>query len=131
MKVVFPGMPQCRSRSCLKQPSLGCQDHKIQCPPQNLWYLNGESPSQLSKVDASQIVGCKSNCSVLNTDEACCKGNYSQPSVCNTDSNPALAQACPEAYSYAYSDQARSVVSQCFLNPESLMKVTFCPSKKD
>ena len=131
IKVAFPGMSQCQPRSCLKPPTLGCQDRTIQCPLENIWYLGGETPSQSSNINALQIVGCKSNCNVLNTNEACCKGNYSQPSVCSTDSKPALARACPDAYSYAYSDQARNVVSHCSLTKESLMKVTFCPEKND
>jgi len=93
------------------------------CPMENTWFVGG-FPSDTA--NASQIAGCKSNCSIWDTDAACCKGEFNLPSTCKSDSSPALADACPDAYSYAYSDQSRNVVSQCCT--KFSMKITFCPS---
>jgi hypothetical protein len=126
LEVQFPESANCDTRSCFAPPELGMVNNfTYKCPIENTWYLGG-FPS--GSANASQVAGCKSNCSILDTDAACCKGDFNLPSTCNLDSSPALAEACPRAYSYAYSDQDRSVVSQCC--SESLMTVTFCPSTR-
>ena len=123
LEVQFPNS-KCETRSCSVSPGLEMLNNSTySCPMENIWYLGGFPPGS---ANASQIAGCKSNCSILDTDVACCKGEFNLPSTCKTDSSPALAEACPSAYSYAYSDQNRNVVSQCCSN--LLMTITFCPS---
>ncbi|KAF2221243.1 hypothetical protein BDZ85DRAFT_266503 [Elsinoe ampelina] len=52
---------------------------------------------------------CLSNCTLLGTDEACCRGMFNDPTRCPA-SSPALKQACPRAYSYAYDDFAATYI---------------------
>ena len=133
LSITFPGSEQCQSRSCPVPAWLGLVGSEelptAICPSDNIWLKGGKSLPPSRIMNMSQVAGCLSNCTLLGTDAACCTGNYSSPSVCRLDPNPVLAQACPEAYSYAYSDGQRDVLSTCSFDNgrKPRMTVTFCP----
>lgn len=89
-----------------KNVSNGTSCRPIGCSLPSDW----ECPfdNQVGKVgrakDLRDLQTCLSNCTLHDTDEACCRGPYSDPLVCRNH-NPALKAACPQAYSYAFDDQ--------------------------
>lgn len=133
VSLTFPGSDHCKPRSCTAPAWLGLDKTgeipKYMCPPANVRLINDESLPPSSLLKLPHFAGCLSNCSLLGTDAACCKGNYSSLSVCSLDPNPALAQACPEAYSYAFSNAHRSVLTTCKFDngTKHEMTMTFCP----
>lgn len=95
MEAVTTAFPQ--PRSIVAKASTGWK-----CPLKNRMMALGESPTQPPPfLPASQA--CLSNCTLLDTDEACCRGQFNKPETC-ADHNPAFSDGIPEAYSYAYSD---------------------------
>lgn len=71
-----------------------------QCPERNRPLRNLEN--SLSFLPQGQA--CVSNCSLLGTDEACCRNANSTRKTCSEDSSPAIKIAAQEAYSFAYDD---------------------------
>lgn len=132
MQIAFPGTSACQSRVCPVPPWLGSTNSTLKCPAPNLWLRDGKKFSPNETTDYTQVAGCLSNCTLYNTDYACCRGQYASPTTC-TASSPALELACPEAYTYAFDDsvfyQTGNVLQSCVLNStQSYMEVTFCCS---
>jgi len=71
-----------------------------QCPERNRPPANVESA--LSFLPQGQA--CVSNCSLLDTNQTCCRGPYDTPETCGGDPSPAIKIAAQEAYSFAYDD---------------------------
>ncbi|KAI9887493.1 MAG: hypothetical protein M1823_000672 [Watsoniomyces obsoletus] len=67
---------------------------------------------------------CYSACAKYNSPSDCCTGEYGSPSTCKPSSYSKNAKAiCPDAYSYAYDDEAST-----FAVPEGVgFEVVFCP----
>lgn len=67
---------------------------------------------------------CKSACAAHNSPEDCCTGQYNDPTVCGPSLYSKAAKAmCPDAYSYAFDDQAST-----FIIPSGGgWEVVFCP----
>ncbi|EPS67898.1 hypothetical protein M569_06877, partial [Genlisea aurea] len=78
----------------------GCdRDLRQNCPPE-LALLGGGGGG-----GRTTVMACNSACTVLNTDEYCCRGVYGNPVTCQpTYYSRLFKQACPAAYSYAYDD---------------------------
>lgn len=72
------------------------------CPQANRIGLAGTAEVPTNFLPEAQA--CLSNCSLLHTDSTCCPPPYT-PENC-TNANPALVEAGPEAYTYAYDDQS-------------------------
>jgi hypothetical protein len=72
-----------------------------QCPERNKPPRNMEN--LLSFLPQGQA--CVSNCSLLNTDQACCRNAYNTSETCGENSSPAIKIAAQEAYSFAYDDE--------------------------
>lgn len=93
--------------------------------------INDICPDELKvKNDQGETVACLSACSHYNTDEYCCRGEHDTPDTCDssdwdTDYPNIFKQACPDAYSYAYDDQASTFT--CRGSPLAIYEVTFCP----
>ena len=92
--------------------------------------LNKICPNDLKVTKDGKTIACLSACSKFHTEEYCCTGKHSTPQTCKaTDwqtNYPAIfKEACPEAYSYAYDDQASTFT--CHGNPETAYDITFCP----
>ena len=68
--------------------------------------LNATCPADLRMLDGGgKVVGCRSACEKLKTDQFCCTGAYNQPETCPPfDDSKIFKKACPTAYSYAYDD---------------------------
>ena len=115
------GTPSCRSLSCNVPPYLGVSEGASLCKGDNLWLQDGESQPT---VDPSNVLGCKSNCSVYNTPMACCTGDFQDRTLC-PNSNPAFLSVCPSVYTYAYADST-AVTCQLGSNNATL-QVAFCP----
>lgn len=74
------------------------------------------------KDSSGKVIGCKSACAALDTDEACCRGEYNSPDKCKSSQTAdAVKSACPDVYSYAYDDP-----SSTFTCAASGYTVTFC-----
>ena len=100
--------------------TLGCTRrlNDLECPDLNRWC----DPSGHS------LLGCKSNCSVHNSPELCCTGQYSTADNCTADGNPLFANVCPDAYSYAFSETHRPSILQKCDRFEGIL-IEFCPTK--
>lgn len=82
------------------------------CPSQNRFdYENQGMYLSHSYLSADQ--SCISNCTLLETDEACCSGAFASADVCQ-NANPALKSACPQAYSYAFDDATSLMVWETY-----------------
>jgi hypothetical protein len=70
--------------------------------------LNASCPSALQvKNSSGTVIACKSACLAFNTDQYCCRNAYGTPATCPpTTYSQTFKAACPDAYSYAYDDQA-------------------------
>lgn len=93
-----------------------------QCPMGNRFEKEIASGAPQPLLHQSQA--CLSNCSVLQTDLACCKGKYNTPDTC-ANTNPDLVLAAPEAYTYAYDDYGLGRDT-----PSPLRKNHFCLGRK-
>lgn len=101
-----------------------------QCPERN-------KPSEEFENDKSflpQGQACVSNCSLLDTDETCCRNASSTRETCS-DSSPAIKYAAQEAYSFAYDDMTpffngKSMVmplrAHNFASGTTICQVTLC-----
>lgn len=98
----------------------GCQE--IKCASD----INAVCPKELAfKGSSSSTIGCHSACEALNEPQYCCKGAYSTPATCKpTNYSRIFKNACPQAYSYTYDDEATS----SFTCPNGgNYAITFCP----
>jgi hypothetical protein len=67
--------------------------------------LNLECPDDLKAFDGGNVVACKSSCLEYDTDETCCRGEFSDLESCkNSTSAVYFKSNCPKAYSYPYDD---------------------------
>jgi hypothetical protein len=67
--------------------------------------LNLECPDDLKVLDGDNVVACKSSCLAYDTDEYCCRGEFSALESCKSSpSAVCFKNNCPDAYSYAYDD---------------------------
>jgi hypothetical protein len=69
--------------------------------------LNKNCPNELAVYGTGGVVACMSACLAFNLDKYCCRDSYNTPQKCPPFSySQTFKDACPEAYSYAYDDQA-------------------------
>ncbi|XP_057475068.1 osmotin-like protein [Actinidia eriantha] len=69
------------------------------------------------------VVGCKSGCEALGTDELCCRNHYNSPATCRPSSySEFFKHACPATFTYAH--DSPSLTHECS-SPREL-KVIFC-----
>lgn len=55
--------------------------------------------------DTGNVSGCKSACTMFNTDEYCCTGDYNGQDLCQANQySEKVKDVCPDVYSYAYDD---------------------------
>ncbi|SEW40051.1 Por secretion system C-terminal sorting domain-containing protein [Chitinophaga sp. YR573] len=89
-------------------PSTKYTDKPAGCPID----LNLGCPTELQTVNSSgKVVGCLSACSKFHSDIYCCTNAYNDPVICKpTSYSQFFKAACPDAYSYAYDDQASTFV---------------------
>lgn len=68
------------------------------------------------------VSGCKSACTMYNTDEFCCTGPYLNAATCKANQySKAVKAVCPDVYSYAYDDYTSAFMCTSFA-----YTVTFC-----
>lgn len=72
------------------------------CPEPNRYPVSQHSHDVFSFLAPNQA--CVSNCSLLNTDEACCRNAHNARETCSKDPSPGIKEAAQEAYSFAYDD---------------------------
>ena len=114
--------PECSNVSCIAPPYLGITDKNyLQCPSKNLVFFNSTSDPSNTIANVQQVIGCKSDCSVFETDEACCMGQFDTSAACPS-TNPWFKSACPNAYSYAFDDAVTR-----FCSDIDEIEITFCP----
>ncbi|KAM0714688.1 hypothetical protein Q7P37_009705 [Cladosporium fusiforme] len=70
------------------------------CPELNR--ISSLDPKDVPTYFLPESQACLSNCSLLDTKEACCPPPYNENNC--TNANPALVEAGPEAYTFAYDD---------------------------
>ncbi|KEQ57535.1 uncharacterized protein M437DRAFT_70724 [Aureobasidium melanogenum CBS 110374] len=75
------------------------------CPVENRFGQDSSKGYPPTYLDAAQ--SCLSNCTLFQTDEACCKNANNTTQTC-TNQNPALRDMCENAYSYAFDDSRAS-----------------------
>ncbi|CAO3645492.1 unnamed protein product [Mucor hiemalis] len=69
-----------------------------------------------------KVSGCKSACTMYNTDEYCCTGAFYDPKVCKANQfTEAVKAVCPDVYSYAFDDYTSAFMCTSFA-----YTVTFC-----
>jgi hypothetical protein len=67
--------------------------------------LNLECPDDLKVFDGDNVVACMSSCLAYDTDEYCCRGEFSDLESCKSSPSAVYFKSnCPVAYSYAYDD---------------------------
>ncbi|CAN6935743.1 unnamed protein product [Brassica oleracea] len=88
--------------------------------------LNSICPNELRVMDPhNNVVACNSACEAFGKPEYCCTGAFDKPETCPpTDYSRIFKKACPNAYSYAYDNDATSTFT-CSL---SNYLITFCPT---
>ncbi|KAJ8942403.1 hypothetical protein NQ318_014449 [Aromia moschata] len=74
-----------------------------------MYHFNDDCPDALKLNTEHGVVGCKSACLALNTDQYCCRNAYGTPDTCKSSEWPVdypsyFKTHCPDAYSYAYDD---------------------------
>lgn len=88
--------------------------------------LRRSCPKELQVQAGRRVVGCRSACDALNTDEYCCRGVYGNPATCRpTYYSQKFKEACPTAYSYAYDDPTSIFTCSA---PDYI--VTFCSTSR-
>lgn len=87
--------------------------------------INADCPAQFQvKAPDGGVIGCKSACTLFNTDQYCCRKPYDTAETCPpTEYSRFFEEKCPQAYSYAYDDKNSTFT--CFSRPDYL--ITFCP----
>ncbi|KAL4237984.1 hypothetical protein ACF0H5_002695 [Mactra antiquata] len=89
--------------------------------------LNARCPSELAIVKNGRTVACKSACLAFNRDDYCCRGAHNVPATCPPFSySQIFKSACPEAYSYAYDDQASTFTCNGNYPGATQYDITFC-----
>jgi hypothetical protein len=77
--------------------------------------LNLECPNDLKVFDGDNVLACKSSCLAYDTDECCCRGEFSDLESCKSSPSAVyFKNNCPVAYSYAY--DVGTSTSNCY-NP--------------
>jgi|FreactcultuFSWF8_1027224.scaffolds.fasta_scaffold00764_6 hypothetical protein len=100
-------------------------DSDWQCPTQNRFDQQDSSKSYPpTYLSADQ--SCVSNCTLYQSDEACCRNAYASDKIC-TNQNPALESVCEDAYSYAFDDNRASYVYQVTLDDATTLQIKACP----
>ncbi|KAH8800804.1 PR5-like protein [Xylogone sp. PMI_703] len=112
--------PDCKAVSCSVPPFLDSIGDGYLCPIDNI-ILRNSTPDPLCDSNSSQIIGCLSDCSLYDSDQACCRGQFSDPKICPPSSQWFKA-ACPHAYSYAYDENASFTCSQPV---QAIIDITF------
>lgn len=79
-------------------------------------YIDADCPDDLRLVHNDGVIGCKSACTVFNTDQYCCRNDYANKDKCNPDNWPTnyaayFKQKCPNAWTYGYDDDG--TVASC------------------
>jgi hypothetical protein len=73
--------------------------------------LNLECPDDLKVFDGDNVVACKSSCLAYDTDEYCCRGEFSDLESCKSSPSAVyFKNNCPVASSYAYDDGTSSFI---------------------
>ncbi|XP_051137043.1 osmotin-like protein [Andrographis paniculata] len=95
-------------------PVVGCRKDLLATCPQAL---------QVRGPPHGGVVGCKSGCAALGTDQLCCRNHYNSPQTCKPSSySDYFKQACPATFTYAH--DSPSLMHECS-SPREL-KVIFC-----
>ena len=70
--------------------------------------INSQCPSELAvKNGSGATIGCNSACVEFGTPQYCCTGDFNTPNTCPpTNYSMFFKNLCPQAYSYAFDDQA-------------------------
>ncbi|CAK9188306.1 unnamed protein product [Ilex paraguariensis] len=98
-----------------KCPVVGCKPDLLATCPASLQF---RYPAGHGKV-----VGCKSGCEAMGTDELCCRNHYNSPQTCRASSySEFFKHACPATFTYAH--DSPSLMHECS-SPHEL-KVIFC-----
>ncbi|KAF8396763.1 hypothetical protein HHK36_018395 [Tetracentron sinense] len=98
-----------------KCPVVGCKANLLATCPERLQLR--------SPPGHGQVVGCKSGCDALGTDELCCRNHYNNPQTCRGSSySEFFKHACPGTFTYAH--DSSSLTHKCS-SPREL-KVIFC-----
>lgn len=86
--------------------------------------INAVCPEQFQvKNSQGKIVACYSECTVTQSDLACCKNANDKPETCPaTESSKIFKSVCPQAYSYAYDD-----LTSTFTCATTGYTIVFCP----
>jgi hypothetical protein len=95
-----------------------------QCPMANRFDQDLSKNYPPTYLDALQ--SCVSNCTLYDSDEACCKHANGSEQTC-TNQNLAIRDMCEDAYSYAYDDKRASYVYQLTLDEDTVIDITACP----
>ncbi|KAM7522216.1 hypothetical protein LguiA_012118 [Lonicera macranthoides] len=94
-------------------PVVGCRADLLPTCPERLQL---RSP-------AGHVVGCKSACEAINTDEYCCRNHFNSPQTCKGSKfSEFFKHACPATFTYAH--DSPSLTHECS-SPREL-KVIFC-----
>lgn len=94
-------------------PVVGCRADLLSACPDQL---------QLRSA-AGHVVGCKSACEAMNTDEYCCRNHFNSPQTCKGSKfSEFFKHACPATFTYAH--DSPSLMHECS-SPREL-KVIFC-----
>ncbi|XP_045187765.1 uncharacterized protein LOC123545507 [Mercenaria mercenaria] len=89
--------------------------------------LNRNCPSELAIHGTGGVVACKSACLAFNLDEYCCRGEHRLPQTCPPfHYSQIFKAACPEAYSYAYDDQASTFTCSGTSSDSTSYDIVFC-----
>lgn len=99
---VIPDNKGCTPLTCNVPPFLGGTDpSNTLCPVSHLKLSNPSVPFH----SLDQVDGCVSDCTLYGGAVNCCKGKWDDANKCPANS-AWFKQACPDAYSYAHSDEA-------------------------
>ena len=96
-------------------PVVGCRANLLATCPEKLQFR--------SLGRHGHVVGCKSGCEALGTDELCCRNHYNSPQTCRASTfSEFFKHACPATFTYAH--DSPSLMHECS-SPREL-KVIFC-----
>lgn len=96
-------------------PVVGCMVNLLKTCPEALKFTgpNGD------------VVGCKSGCVAFNSDQLCCRNQFSTSQSCHASTySQFFKNSCPATFTYAYDKP--SLAQHCAAPHE--LKVIFCPS---
>lgn len=93
-----------------------CEADLNVCCPSNLAVRRGRG--------GGQVVGCKSACLGMGSDEYCCKGEFGSPQTCKPSAySRFFKDICPKASTYAFDEP--TALDTCMAKEYI---ITFCPS---